>query len=147
MSIYSSNIKAVVSALNREPEKVAAFVRNKIMQITTYINMNVHERTPVWSGLALRNMIWSTDRPNLSEHAAIESGPEGEGRRGANAAAAMLTFTTMRVARPFGKYILSNSAHHIEDLEAGLLPSPDRSRVAPGGIFFITFQEALGLLK
>lgn len=146
MSVYRSNISQVVRGLAQEPAKVVALVQAKLMRVTSYINKSVHDRTPVWSGLAIRNMIWTMNSPNLAEISAIASGPEGEGRRGANAAAAQATFSALNFRRPFGKYFLSNAAHHIGELEAGQLPSPDRSRVKPGGIFFITHQEVKGLL-
>lgn len=147
MAIYRSNIAQVTRALAREPEKVAALVRAKVIEVTGYINRKVHDRTPVWSGLAIRNMIWTKDTPNLVEIPAIAAGSEGEGRRGANSAAAWATYSALNFARPFGRYVLSNAAHHIVDLEAGLLPTPERSRVPPGGIFFLTYQEALGVLR
>ncbi len=147
MGIYRSNIAQITRELAKETDKVADLVRAKLMMVTSYINKSVHDRTPVWSGLAIRNMVWTMNAPNLAEIPAIESGPEGEGRRGANASAAQATFSALNFRRPFGKYFLSNSAHHIGELEAGQLPSPDRSRVKPGGIFFITYQEVKGLLR
>lgn len=147
MGIYRSNIPQISRELAKEPDKVADLVRAKLMMVTTYINKSVQERTPVWSGLAIRNMVWTMNAPNLAEIPAIESGPEGEGRRGANAAAAQATFSALNFKRPFGRYFLSNAAHHIAELEAGQLPTPERSRVQPGGIFFITHQEVVGLLR
>ena len=147
MAIYRSNISQVTRALAREPDKVAALVSARIMEVTAYINRKVHDRTPVWSGLAVRNMVWTMDAPNLTEFPAIGAGSEGEGRRGANAAAAQATYSQLNFKRPFRRYFLSNAAHHISDLEAGLLPTPERSRVKPGGIFFLTHQEAVGLLR
>lgn len=140
--MWSSNIDQVCAQLSKEPEKITREIAKKMKKIVFAIDQGVHAKTPVWSGRAIRNMIWSKNRPNSTEYEEIKSGSvENEGRRGANAAAARQSLTALDFKNPFGIYYLSNVAHHIVELEAGLLPSPDRSRVPPGGMFGLTYSE------
>lgn len=145
MSAYSSNIPEIISRMSgiedRLNKKVARLVRSLIMRI----DISVHEKTPVWSGLAIRNMIWSAGSPNTTQYPEIKQGSvEDEGRRPANAAAARRTRDSVLSTvgkKPYGVWYLSNASHHIFELEAGNLPSPERSRVPPGGMFGLTYAQ------
>jgi hypothetical protein len=140
---YSSNILAVVNELRQVPKKIDAKVAKVVRNFIMRVDISVHEKTPVWSGLAVRNHIWTIGTPNTTEFEELKIGSvEGEGRRDANEAAArqsrdkVLNFKT-----PYAIFYLSNASKHIFDLEAGKLPSPDRSRVPPGGMFGLTYAE------
>lgn len=145
MGAYRSNIPEVISRMGgieaKINRKVAALVRRLILQI----DISVHQKTPVWSGLAIRNMIWTKGRPNTTEYPEIKIGDvTDESRRPANAAAAQRTRDAELAKvgkKPFGVWYLSNASHHIFELEAGNLPSPDRSRVPPGGMFGLTYAQ------
>ena len=145
MGAYTSNIPSVIKQMQgirpKIDRKVAALVKQLIMKI----DISVHDKTPVWSGLAIRNMIWTKGQPNSTEYPEIKQGSvEDEGRRPANAAAARRTRDAQlsEVGKnPYGVWYLSNASHHIFELEAGNLPSPDRSRVPPGGMFGLTYAQ------
>jgi hypothetical protein len=142
---YTSNIPSVIREMQRIPIELKTLVVGLVTKIIYAIDIGVHEKTPVWSGLAIRNMIWSVGQPNGSQFAEIKSGPvENEGRRSANAAAARQTRDDVLAKvhqNPFGQFWLSNAAHHIYELEMGMLPSPERSRVPPGGMFGLTYAQ------
>lgn len=145
MGSYTSNIPSVIKQMQgirpKIDRKVAALVKQLIMKI----DISVHDKTPVWSGLAIRNMIWTKGQPNSTEYPEIKQGSvEDEGRRPANAAAARRTRDAQLSGvgkNPYGVWYLSNASHHIFELEAGNLPSPDRSRVPPGGMFGLTYAQ------
>jgi len=142
---YTSNIESVCERMERIPARIETIVAGQVLKIVYAIDVGVHEKTPVWSGRAIRNMIWSEGTPNRTEFEEIKSGNvENEGRRSANAAAARQTLNTIvgRIKRnPFGAFYLSNAAKHIYELETGQLPSPERSRVPPGGMFGLTYAQ------
>jgi hypothetical protein len=138
---YRSNIESIIPRMQQIPARIEGRVSAMVRRLIMTIDISVHDKTPVWSGLAIRNMIWTVGAPNTQEFAAIETGEvENEGRRSANAAAARRTRdTVMKFNHPYGVWYLSNASRHIFDLEAGKLPSPDRSRVPPGGMFGLTY--------
>jgi len=140
---YTSNIDQVIARMQHIPRKIDAKVARIIRQLVMTIDISVHEKTPVWSGLAIRNMIWTMNKPNTHEFEEIKIGTvEGEGRRDANAAAARQTRDeVLKFKKPYGVWYLSNASKHIFDLEAGKLPTPDRSRVPPGGMFGLTYAQ------
>lgn len=145
MTAYTSNIESVITRMQKIPAKIDAMVKTQVVKIVFALDRGVHEKTPVWSGLALRNMIWTEGSPNKIEFPAITSGPvENEGRRAANEAAARQTRDALLArirTNPYGKFFLSNASHHIFELEAGELPSPERTRVPPGGMFGLTYAQ------
>lgn len=140
---YSSNIEQVISRMSRIPAKIDRQVAGLVRKLIMIIDVSVHEKTPVWSGLAIRNMIWTTGQPNSHEYGEIKIGSvENEGRRDANAQAARQTRdAVMAFKKPYGVFYLSNASKHIFDLEAGKLPTPGRSRVPPGGMFGLTYAQ------
>lgn len=139
---YTSNIDAVIARMRLIPDEIEKMVQKKVQRVIMAIDAGVHAKTPVWSGLAIRNMIWTEGQPNTQEYPAIAVGNvENEGRRSANAAAARQTLKALSFKKPYSVWYLSNAAHHIAELEAGKLPSPDRSRVPPGGMFGLTYSD------
>jgi len=140
---YRSNIPQVISRMQRIPAKIEKRMIQLVTRAILRVDEGVHEKTPVWSGLAIRNMIWTKSRPNSREFDEIKSGEvTDEGRRAANAAAARQTRDgILKGIKPFGVWYLSNASKHIFELEAGMLPSPERTRVPSGGMFGLTFAE------
>lgn len=140
---YTSNIDSIIARMEKIPQRIEKKIALLVRQLIIEIDQSVHEKTPVWSGLAVRNMIWTTGQPNRSEFPAIKQGSlEGEGRRAANESAARQTRdAVLKFKKPYGVFWLSNAANHIVDLEAGKLPSPQRSRVPPGGMFGLTYAQ------
>lgn len=144
---FSSNIPQINKRLRGASGRIGEKIAERIETLLSTIDAGVHDKTPVWSGLAVRNMIWTTGKPNTVEYPAIETGLDGEQRRGPNEEAARATLTAIVVKRPFSIYYLANAAHHIVDLEHGLLPSPERSRVPKGGMFGLTYAEVTAKLR
>lgn len=139
---YTSNIDEIIAALQMEPTKLRRRVGEVVKSIVYMFDDRVHRHTPVWSGRAVRNMIWSKNTPNGSDIDPIRDGEEGEGRRAANSAAARNSLETLDFKDPFGIYWLSNCAFHITELEAGMLSK----RVPPGGMFGTTYAEVIARL-
>lgn len=138
---FSSNIDAVIAALRKVPKNVERRFSKIIQRTVIQIDESIHERTPVWSGRAIRNMIWQKGSPNSIEFEPIGAGEEGEGRRGANSAAARSSREALDFKNPFDIYYLSNNARHIVELEAGLLPYPGKHPA--GGMFGMTYAEVI----
>lgn len=110
------------------------------------VDETIKSYTPVWSGKAVRNYLWTTGAPATQVFDAIDNGPPGptnsmplgaEPRRDVNERAAHATLTSLNFSNPFQTFILSNNAEEIEGLEYGLLPTPESSR-SPSGMFGLT---------
>lgn len=152
---YRSNIRDVTRRMRGIPTRIEAKLTTKLHAVLHAIDDGVHKRTPVWSGRAVRNMIWTKNIPNGTEFAPIGSGDPGptnsmplgsEPRRPANETAARATLKAIGLKRPFGIYYLTNVARHIGDLEHGKLPSPERSR-SPAGMFGVTIIAVTSKLR
>lgn len=153
---YRSNSKTFFSKLRREDRKVERRLENTLKFVTGVIERNITEATPVWSGQAVVNMVWSMGRPFNQTLTALPTaaGQPGTNRmplgpeayRGINTRASQLTLDAIRFQRPFSAYYLSNNAPHIQKLEDGQLPTSETSR-APGGMFFVTFENAVAQLR
>lgn len=119
--------------------------------------------TPVNTGQAVRNYIWTRNEPNTVVYEAINNGPPGhtnrmalgsEPRRKPNEAASHETLLGLGLsANPFGMIYLTNLSPDIEGLELGLLPGPPLRSRSPNGMFGVTSAfvkaliEAKGVLK
>ena len=140
---YKSNIADIIARLEKVPARIDRRVASLVKRLIMTIDISLHEKPPVWSGLAIRNMIWTTGQPNTTEYPEIKSGEvTDEGRRAANAAAARRSRDmVMKINNPYGVWYLSNASKHIFELEAGRLPTPERSRVPSGGMFGLTYAQ------
>jgi hypothetical protein len=118
--------------------------------------------TPVNTGEAVRNYIWTIGTPNEIAQPAIDNGPTGptnsmplgaEPRRHVNEEAADASLLSLNMSNPFQTFICSNVSPDIEGLELGILPGPPWKSRSPNGMFglvqaFITTTvEAKGMLK
>jgi hypothetical protein len=153
---YSSNIDEITA---RMEARIMPALEKKVMRtlsgVTKFINTTIHTRVPVWSGQAVRNMIWSVGQPVRTRIEAIavpqspgntsEMSLGAEPRRAANERAAKATYLALRFGRPFGRYYLTNNARDIGLIEDGAAPSANRSRV-PAGAFRLTISDAVRLL-
>lgn len=145
---YTSNIPEITIRMARIPAEIDKRILRIVKKAIMAIDRGVHDKTPVWSGLAIRNMIWSEGQPNTVEYPEIKIGKvENEGRRDANAAAARRSLSALNFRNPYSVWYLSNASHHIAELEAGQLPSPERSRVPPGGMFGLTYSDVRNNLR
>lgn len=118
--------------------------------------------TPVNTGQAVRNYIWTTGSPNASVFDAIDNGPTGptntmtlgsEPRRQPNEEAARATLLALNFSNPFQTFYLANNSPDIEGLELGILPGPPLKSRSPNGMFGIVHNQiavriaAKGMLK
>lgn len=143
---FRSNIRQVTRQLRKAPQRIEPAVTARLKRITETITREVLEKTPVHTGRALGNFAWSQGTARLSNMEAAGSGDPGptgsmplgaEPRRAANEARVWATHARLKFTRPFGRYFFTNGDPKIGELEAGLLPTPERSR-APGGMVAIT---------
>ena len=127
------------------------------------IDGHIKSLTPVNTGQAVRNYIWSVGLPSSVVHEAIDNGPPGptnsmalgtEPRRSVNEAAAAESLGSLNLlANPFQTVYLTNNSPDIQGLELGLLPGPPLKSRSPQGMFGITqsyistLVKARGMLK
>lgn len=145
---FMPNIQAIE---DRIAKKIAAAAKN----IVYFIDASVHAKTPVHTGEAVRNMIWSMDMPSPASFPAIDNGPPGvtsqmalgaEPRRPPNAAAAKQTLRALTFVDPFHVYILHNESSDIGLIEYGGSGNPKYPR-APNGVFAVTMAEVAARLQ
>lgn len=139
--------RALASAMASIDELERRFARN-IEALVIEIDYHIKSVTPVHSGSAVRNYIWSRDVANLLVFSAIDNGPPGhtnkmalgtEPRRAVNEDAARDSLQTLRLAaNPFGQIILANNDPDIVGIEMGILPGPPFKSRSPRGMFGIT---------
>lgn len=123
------------------------FAKN-IDSLVREIDTHIKALTPVNTGQAVRNYIWTRDVPNSVVYDAIDNGPPGptnsmalgtEPRRAINEDAASASLGTLGLsANPFGTIYLSNNSPDIAGLELGILPGPPFKSRSPQGMFGIT---------
>lgn len=144
---FMPNIAAIEERITR---KVAAAAQ----AIVYYIDASVHAKTPVHTGEAVRNMIWSMDSPGAASFAAIGTQAPGrtsdmalgaEPRRAKNEAAARATLRALSFKDPYHVYILHNAASDIGTVEFGSSGLPSKPR-APDGVFSVTMAEVAARL-
>jgi hypothetical protein len=112
------------------------------------IDNHIKSVTPVNTGQAVRNYIWSRNVASSITYDAIDNGPPGptnsmalgqEPRRGVNEAAAAQSLSALNaLGDPFGELILANNSPDIVGLERGDLPGPPLRSRSPAGMFGIT---------
>ncbi|UIS25209.1 hypothetical protein [Erythrobacter phage vB_EliS-L02] len=127
------------------------FARN-LHWLVHEIDRHIKAVTPVNTGQAVRNYIWTRETPSKIVYDAIDNGDPGptnsmalgqEPRRGVNEAAAAQSLTSLNLlGDPFGEIILTNNSPDIEGLEKGLLPGPPLRSRSPSGMFGITASYA-----
>ncbi len=123
------------------------FAQN-ITALVQDIDDHIKSLTPVNTGQAVRNYIWTRGVPNAVVFDAIDNGPPGptnsmalgtEPRRGVNEAAAAGSIGSLgTTGNPFGVIYLTNNSPDIVGLEMGILPGPPFKSRSPQGMFGIT---------
>lgn len=147
--------RARAAAMASIAEAEARFAAN-LEDVVREIDEHIKAVTPVNTGQAVRNYIWSMNTPNSVVHDAIDSGPVGrtnsmalgvEPRRAANENASAETISSLNLrANPFGVIHLTNLSPDIVGLEAGTLPGPPLRSRSPNGMFGITAQYIKGYI-
>lgn len=154
--------KAHKAAMDSINELEARFARN-VEELIHDIDKHIKSLTPVNTGQAVRNYIWSRNTPNSIVYEAVNNGPPGptnsmslgsEPRRGPNEAAAAESLGTLGVTEnPFATFYLSNMSPDIVGLDLGILPGPPLKSRSPRGMFgitqayFSTLVAAKGMFK
>lgn len=148
---YVRNRAQVERAVRKSMADFKRKLGNGIQAVCEEADDTIKSHTPVHSGLAVRNYIWTTGQPSTSMFDAIDNGPPGptnsmelgqEPRRSVNEDAARASLSAIDFSNPFQTFILTNNAKDIEGLEYGLLPTPQSSR-SPSGMFGLT-QNYIG---
>jgi hypothetical protein len=130
-----ASIDALEARFGRNVEKL-------VHDIDTYIK----SKTPVYTGQAVRNYIWTAGEGSGTVYEAIDNGPTGhtnsmalgmEPRRGVNEAAALQSLASMSFA---------NNSPDIEGLEYGTYPGAPLSSRSPNGMFGITQRHFMTLI-
>lgn len=152
-------------ARRKAMESIARLEQNfgkNIQVITITAQKMLESLTPVNTGQAVRNYVWTIGEPNEIAQPAIDNGPPGptnsmplgaEPRRHVNEEAADATLLGLNLSNPFQTFICSNVSPDIEGLELGILPGPPWKSRSPNGMFglvqaFITTTvESKGMLK
>lgn len=153
---FRTNSTRFFEGLRRADRKVERKLEATLKFATTLVEDTIVKRTPVWSGEAIANMVWTTGSPNTKAFSALPDsrGQRGTNRmplgpemyRGINTRASQLTLDAIQFKRPFNSYHLANNAPHIGKLEDGQLPTPDTSRQS-AGMFLVTFETMVAQLR
>lgn len=139
--------RAHKAALASIEELERRFAKN-LVELIEDIDHHIKSLTPVNTGQAVRNYIWSANTPNSITFDAIDNGPTGrtnqmalgtEPRRGVNEDAAADSMRNLGlINNPFGVVYLTNNSPDIVGLEMGILPGPPFKSRAPRGMFGVT---------
>lgn len=131
-------------------------IRIKLNFALPFAHREITSKTPVWSGQALRNWVWTVGQPNSAPAApALGTMPPGptnsmplgtEPRRPINQAAADASFAKISTKNPYQQFWLSNNSPDILGLEYGELPTKTTSR-SPRGMVRVTVQNLMLALE
>lgn len=129
---------------------LAREVSTRLRLSAHFVHKSLHSHTPVFTGTAVRNYVWTVSAPysgpTLDPVESCETGETSkmglgnEPRRRANEALSTQTLKTLDFNAPYQTYYVTNNAYHIMELESGLLPTPETSR-SPFGIFSVTEEN------
>lgn len=152
---YVRNRKEIETKVRASMAKFQQRLGAGIKEVCFEIDETIKAHTPVNTGKAVRNYIWSVGTPSRVVYDPIDNGPPGptnsmalgtEPRRGPNEDASRETLLALDFSNPFQSFILSNNADDIEGLEYGELPTAERSR-SPNGMFGLTQNFISELVK
>lgn len=143
MGAVIPNKAACRSAMLKSIADLEARMARNIEVLVREVDEHIKSLTPVHTGQAVRNYIWTTGAPSTTVFEAIDNGPPGptnsmslgqEPRRDVNETAAAQSLESLNFANPFTTIYLTNNSPDIVGLELGRLPFPGRSR-SPRGMF------------
>ena len=149
--------QAAYSAAMESIEKLERKFAQNIDNLVRDIDHHIKALTPVNTGQAVRNYIWTRNNPNSVVYSAIDNGPTGktnqmalgsEPRRGVNEDAAASSMDALGIiGNPFGVIHLTNNSPDIVGLEMGILPGPPFKSRSPRGMFGVTETYFNALIK
>lgn len=147
MGAVIPNLEEVFTKITKDLAALEARMGSRIKSLILDADTHLKALTPVYSGSAVRNYIWTVGEPNSVTYEAIADGPTGrtnsmalgqEPRRAANESAALESLLAIDLTNPFQTFYCTNLSPDIEGLELGLLPGPPLSSRSPNGMFGIT---------
>lgn len=153
-----TNSSSFLSKLKMEPERLKKRYVKMISKVIRFSHEMITNKTPVWTGTALSNYVWSVGTPSTSFRGDPGGGPTGstntmplggEPRRaGAKAIAdASMEQVLAGIRDPYQIFWLTNNSPHIQGLEYGKYPlSPLRQR-SPNGMYRITLAAVAARLR
>ncbi|USM11589.1 neck [Citromicrobium phage vB_CbaS-RXM] len=153
MSAVKTNHRQVESKVRKSMADFRKRLSAGIREVCYEADDTIKSHTPVHTGSAVRNYLWTTGTPSSAVFEPIDNGSPGptnsmslgaEPRREVNEAAARETLDGLDFSNPFQTFILTNNDKDIGKLELGLLPTPATSR-SPNGMFGLT-QNYIGEL-
>lgn len=136
--------EAAQAAAAKSIAALEARFASRVESLIHEVDAEIKALTPVYTGQAVRNMIWSMDVPDEVTHEAIDNGPTGhtnqmalgqEPRRKVNEDAAAESLAALDFKSPFHRYFLTNNSPDIVGLELGTLPPPPMKQRSPNGMF------------
>jgi hypothetical protein len=137
-------------------EKFKGHVSVRIMEYALAADMYLKSLTPVHTGETVRNYIWTTGAPFIGHFAPIDNGPTGktnsmplgmEPRRHANEVAAFESFMAVNWSDPFQSFYCTNNSPQVGGLELGLLPGAPMKSRSPHGMFGLTHEYVMTLVR
>jgi hypothetical protein len=137
-------------------DALEARIAGNIEAIVRETDRHIKSLTPVNTGQAVRNYIWTMGPGSSVTHDAIDSGDTGrtnkmalgtEPRRAANESAAAQSLSSINFSNPFGVITLTNNSPDIEGLELGIYPGPPLTPRSPNGMFGVTSKYISTLLS
>lgn len=147
---------AFIKAMEKEKDVPDTWMRAKLSFAINFVHESVTSKTPVYTGQALRNWVWSVGQPNSGgEMEALGNMDPGqtskmrlgtEPRRPVNQAAVDASKRSLNLRNPYKSFWFTNNASTIRDLEYGLLPTAERSR-SPNGMVRVTMQNLILALE
>lgn len=149
--MFSTNSGSFLAGLKKEPDKLKAKMLVLIRKTIRFAHESVTSKTPVYTGTALSNYVWSVGSPSSIYSGDPGGGPTGntnkmplgsEPRRaGAKAKADFSRDAVLVTNDPYQKFILTNNTPHIMGLEYGRYPLPPLNQRSPNGMFRVTLAS------
>lgn len=147
MGAFIPNKEATRAAALASIDALEARFATNVARLVHDTDHYIKSKTPVYTGQAVRNYIWTMGAGSSTVLSAIDNGPTGhtnnmalgtEPRRAPNEAAAASTLASLDFANPFHAYVLTNNSPDIGGLEEGALPGAPLRPRSPNGMFNLT---------
>lgn len=131
--------QACIASITKLEQRFAENIEQLVHEVDTFIKA----KTPVNTGQAVRNMIWSRGGTS-TVYDALGTGDPGptnsmalgtEPRRAINEAAAATSLANLNFGNPFGQIVLQNNSPDIMGLEMGIYPGAPLTPRSPAGMF------------
>ena len=146
--MFRTNSASFLTRIKQEPKKVERKLLTIVRKSIKYAHQSITSKTPVFTGTALSNYVWSTGSPSSSFSGDPGGGPTGQTNRmalgseprrpSAQAKADASRDAVLLTLDPFQKFFLTNNTPHIMGLEYGRFPLPPLNQRSPNGMYRVT---------